>query len=125
MNRVSTANQSGCPAPRREQAFRHRLAAWPGGVTAQVPIATATAASAACDGPAGPAWLPAGQPGPRRRLALLLGAWPPAVLAADPPGSEAAGPSATGLPWHAPAPCPPPAGSFRIRTTATPGGDIQ
>jgi hypothetical protein len=57
------------PGPRREQAFRRHLAAQPAGVTARVPVATATPASAAGDGPAGAAWLPAGHSGPRRRLA--------------------------------------------------------
>ena len=50
-------------SPRREAAFRQRLGRPP------VPVATASAARPAQ--PAGAVWLPAGSPGPRRRLAAL------------------------------------------------------
>lgn len=47
------------------------------------------------------AWLPAGGPGPRLRLAQLA---PPGTTA--PAAAEPAAP-AGGLPWHAPGPVPP------------------
>jgi Replication-relaxation len=94
------------PGPARETALRALLAALPAALTALVPVATATPASAATrpGGPAGPAWLPAGEAGPRRRLACLPGAWP----AAAPPGSLPATPAA-GLAWRPPSlhPAPP------------------
>ena len=56
--------------PRREQQFRALLAA--SGPVPGVPVVTATPASArAAGGPAGAAWLPAGQPGPRLRPGQL------------------------------------------------------
>ena len=59
--------------PRREHQFRALLAA--AGPVPGVPVATATPASAqATGGPAGAAWLPAGQPGPRLRPGQLAAA---------------------------------------------------
>jgi hypothetical protein len=98
------------PTMRREAALRARLAGppphgTPGAASAaQVPIATAVAGISP-DGPAGAAWLPAGGPGPRLRLAQLA---PPGTAA--PPPAEPGGPPAApagGLPWHPPAPAPP------------------
>jgi hypothetical protein len=90
--------------PRREQQFRGLLAA--AGPVPGVPVATATPASAQAGGPAGQAWLPAAQPGPRLRLAGIAALLPGARPAAQPPAGDA------GLPWHPPAPCPPPAAGF-------------
>ena len=53
------------PTPSREAAARRALAATP--AAAAVPVATAWPAGS----PAAAVWLPAGQPGPRRRLAAL------------------------------------------------------
>ena len=87
--------------PHREQQLHALLAA--AGPVPGVPVATATPASAQAAGdPAGAAWLPAWQPGPRQRLAHLA----PARPATPPPGGD------TGLPWHPPVPHPPPAGTF-------------
>jgi hypothetical protein len=87
--------------PRREQHLRSLLAA--AGPVPGVPVATATPDSAqAAGGPAGAAWLPAWQPGPRRRLAHLT----PHQAPAQPPGGD------TGLPWHPPVPHPPPGEAF-------------
>ncbi len=87
----------------REQQFRALLAA--AGPVPCVPVVTATPASAqAADGPAGPAWLPAGQPGPRLRPGQL--AVPGAHPAGQPPDGD------TGLAWHPPVPHPPPAAGF-------------
>jgi Replication-relaxation len=83
--------------PRREQHLRALLTE--AGPVPGVPVATATPASAAAaGGPAGAAWLPAWQPGPRLRLARLT----PRQAPAQPPGAD------TGLPWHPPVPQPPP-----------------
>jgi hypothetical protein len=100
------------PTARREAALRARLAGPPPhgtpGPAADripgVPVAT-TAPDASPDGPAGAAWLPAGRPGPRLRLAALAppGAPPPAAA----PGQAPARAPAGGLPWHPPAPAPP------------------
>ena len=101
------------PGPRREAALHARLAGPPppgirGAATAAqipgVPVATA-APGTSPDGPAGAAWLPAGSPGPRRRLAQLA---PPGTAPA--PGGqpdEAPGAPPGGLPWQPPYPVPP------------------
>jgi hypothetical protein len=101
------------PGPRREAALHARLAGPPPHGTpnaasaAQIPgVPVATAAPGTSpDGPAGAAWLPAGSPGPRLRLAQLA---PPGIA---PPGSgpddgEPGGPPGS-LPWHPPDPAPP------------------
>jgi protein involved in plasmid replication-relaxation len=98
------------PTARREAALRARLAGppphgTPGASAAQVPgVPVATAApGTGADGPAGAAWLPAGRPGPRLRLAALA---PPGTAGpAAAPGETPALPG--GLPWHPPAPSPP------------------
>ena len=91
--------------PHREQQLRALLAA--AGPVPGVPVLTATPAAAqAADGPAGPAWLPAGQPGPRLRPGQLAAAVPGARPAAQPPAGD------TGLAWHPPVPHPPPAAGF-------------
>jgi Replication-relaxation len=109
------------PGPRREAALHARLPAGQAGDL--VPVFTATPATG---GPAGPAWLPAGQPGRRLYLARLAAtlrasasqtavplAWPPALAAAP-----------AGLPWHPPDPVPPPAPGNRLtrHDTRTPAG---
>jgi Replication-relaxation len=87
--------------PGRERHLHTLLTA--AGPVPGVPVATATPASAqAAGGPAGAAWLPAWQPGPRCRLARLA----PRQAPAQPPGGD------TGLPWHPPAPHPPPGEAF-------------
>jgi hypothetical protein len=100
-------------SPRREAELRARLAGPPpAGIhgaasAAQVPgVPVATAVEGLTPGgPAGAAWLPAGSPGPRVRLARL--ALPGTVTpAADEAGDPPAAP-ASGLPWHLPAPVPP------------------
>jgi hypothetical protein len=111
------------PSPRREAALHTRLAASAGtdAMIPTVPVATATPALAGMDGPAGAVWLPAGRAGARLRLAQLPAAWPaitPAtrLSAADgqpPAGPGDGGPPSTGLPWHTPAPLPPPAPRYR------------
>ena len=91
--------------PHREQQFRALLAA--AGPVPGVPVLTATPASAqAAGGPAGAAWLPAGQPGPRLRPGQLAAAVPGARPVAQPPAGD------TGLAWHPPVPHPPPAAGF-------------
>jgi hypothetical protein len=99
-------------SPRRETAFHARLAAADLG---GVPVATATPALTGGEGPAGPAWLPAGRRGPRYRLARLASAWPVTATAHPQDGTPtAAGPAASPeLPWHPPAPMPPPAPGYR------------
>ena len=88
------------PSPRREAALRARLAGPPphgirdAASAAQipgVPVATA-AAGPSPEGPAGAAWLPAGSPGPRLRLAQLA---PPgtAPAAGGPAGERPGGPA--------------------------------
>ena len=57
-------------------------------------------------GPAGAAWLPAWQSGPRLRPGQLAAAVPGARPAAQPPAGD------TGLAWHPPVPHPPPAAGF-------------
>ena len=103
------------PSPRREAALHARLAAeLRGGMIAAVPVATATPALAGDDGPAGAVWLPAGWGGSRLRLAQLPAAWPALSPATPPPAGNAdTAPASTGLPWHAPAPVPPPAPRYR------------
>jgi len=100
------------PSPRREAALHTLLAATRTGSITRVPVATAT--PALTSGPAGPAWLPAGQPGPRRRLAQLAAAWP-ATPTPDPgPGAQPGEPaSRLGLPWYPPTPTPPPSPGYR------------
>jgi len=96
------------PGPRREAALHARLAGPPPGIrdaasAAQIPgVPVATAARGASPGgPAGAAWLPAGSPGPRLRLAQLA---PPGTALADgSPAGEAPG----GLAWQPPEPVPP------------------
>jgi hypothetical protein len=95
------------PTPPRGAALRDLLTRQPPGPAPALTVATATPQSAGNGGPAGPAWLPAGRPGPRLRLACLA-----------PPGPRGARPAAAGdglatapagLPWHPPAPaCPAP-----------------
>jgi len=94
------------PSPGREAALRARHAGppphgTPGASAAQipgVPVAT-TAPGTSHRGPAGAAWLPAGQPGPRLPLTALA---PPRT----PPPATGPG-QARALPWHPPAPAPP------------------
>jgi Replication-relaxation len=106
------------PAARREAALRALLATTAGrgpgpraaGAVPGVPVATTTPeAAAGGTGPAGAIWLPAGQPGPRLRLAQAGGttpAQPPATATGQQADDSAA--AGTGLPWHPPAPAPPP-----------------
>jgi hypothetical protein len=102
------------PSARREAALRALLGSTagrggPGPRTASaipgVPIATTTLqAATSAGGPAGPIWLPAGQPGPRVALAQAGGTIPAPVT------GEQAGdsvPPGTGLTWHPPVPAPP------------------
>jgi hypothetical protein len=105
------------PTARREAALRALLASTPGrgspgprtaGGVPGVPVATTTPEAAGGTGPAGAIWLPAGQPGPRLRLAQAGGTTPaplPAAVGQQADDSAAAG---TGLPWQPPAPAPPP-----------------
>jgi hypothetical protein len=101
------------PSPRREAALHARLAGPPPPGTrnaasaAQIPgVPVATAApGTSSQGPAGAAWLPAGRPGPRRRLAQLA---PPGTAPADSsPADETPGTPPGGLAWHPPYPAPP------------------
>ena len=107
------------PTARREAALRALLdstagrggpGARPAGGVPGVPVATTTPQAAASGGgPAGPIWLPAGQPGPRLALAQAGGttpAPPPATAAGEQAGDSI--PPGTGLPWHPPVPAPPP-----------------
>ena len=105
-------------SPSREAALHARLAGPPppgirdAASAAQipgVPVATATPGTSP-QGPAGAAWLPAGIPGPRLRLAQLA---PPGIAPDDggpadggPDGEEPGGPPGS-LPWHPPDPAPP------------------
>jgi hypothetical protein len=105
-------------SPSREAALHARLAGPPppgirdAASAAQipgVPVATATPDSGP-QGPAGDAWLPAGSPGPRLRLAQLA---PPSIAppgsgpdGSGPDGEEPGGPPG-GLAWHPPDPSPP------------------
>lgn len=106
------------PGPRRETALHARLATTPD--TATVPVATATPAHTGGEGPAGPAWLPAGQTRPRLRLAQLSTAWPQIALPAPhaPRAGGGPGDASTGLPWHPPDPAPPAAPSYRAGKTS-------
>ena len=113
-------------SPRREAALHARLASSGsgGGMVAAVPVATSTStpALAGDDGPAGAVWLPAGRAGARLRLAQIPAAWPAITTAAPPPaGAADAAPPATGLPWHPPAPAPPPAPRYREPGAGHPG----
>jgi hypothetical protein len=107
------------PTARREAALRALLGttaghggpgARPTGGVPGVPVATTTPEAAASDaGPAGPIWLPAGRPGSRLTLARAGGTTPtppPATAAGEQAGDSI--PPATGMPWHPPAPAPPP-----------------
>jgi Replication-relaxation len=107
------------PTARREAALRALLASTAGGgpslqpadAVPGVPVATTTPqAAAGGTGPADAIWLPAGQPGPRLRLTQTGGTRPaplPAtVTATRQPADDTAPPG--GLPWHPPAPAPPP-----------------
>jgi hypothetical protein len=105
-------------SPSREAALHARLAGPPppgirdaaaGAQIPGVPVATA-APDSSPQGPAGAAWLPAGSPGPRLRLAQLA---PPAIAppgsgpdGSGPDGEEPGGPPGS-LPWHPPDPAPP------------------
>ena len=117
------------PTARREAALRARLGGppphgTPGATAAQipgVPVAT-TAPDASNGGPAGAAWLPAGRPGPRLRLAALApsGAPPSAADPGQAPPRPAAAcpgiPRPLGRQPGAPSPaCPAPACSRRDR----------
>ncbi|HEY7146964.1 MAG TPA: replication-relaxation family protein [Streptosporangiaceae bacterium] len=102
------------PTARREAGLRALLAATapsgpaaqPSGTAPGVPVATTTPEAAASGaGPAGPAWLPGGQPGPRLRL-TAAGGTRPAPHPAPVAGRQAE--DTTGLPWHPPDPTPPP-----------------
>jgi hypothetical protein len=103
------------PTARREAALRGLLGSTagpgtrPGGGVPGVPVATTTPhAAASGGGPAGPIWLPAGQPGPRLALAQAGGTTPsppPATAGGEQAGDPA--PPGSGLPWHPPAPAPP------------------
>jgi len=96
------------PGPRRETALHALLARDPRPGADRVPVATATPVLAGEDGPEGPAWLPAGTPGPRRQLARLPAAWPATEsTTADPPSGGPAPADPPGLPWHPPDPAPP------------------
>src|SRR5208337_3006724 len=101
------------PGARREAALHARLAGPPPHGTrnaasaAQIPgVPVATAAPGTSpEGPAGPAWLPAGSPGPRRRLTQLT---PPGTAPAPGgPPDETPGAPPGGLAWHPPYPVPP------------------
>ena len=100
-------------SPAREAALHARLAGLPppgirdAASAAQIPgVPVATAApSTSSQGPAGAAWLPAGSPGPRLRLAQL--APPGAVPAGSGPDGEEPGRPPGSLPWHPPYPAPP------------------
>ena len=100
-------------SPSREAALHARLAGPPppgirdAASAAQIPgVPVATAAPGTSPGgPAGAAWLPAGSPGPRLRLAQLA---PPGTAPADGgPDGEAPGGPPGGLAWHPPDPAPP------------------
>jgi len=99
-------------SPGRETALHARLAGppppgIPGAASAAqipgVPVAT-TAPGTSPQGPAGAAWLRAGAPGPRLRLAQLA---PPGTAPAGCPGSEEPDSPPGALPWHPPSPAPP------------------
>jgi len=111
-------------SPRREAALHARLASSGsgGGMIGAVPVATATPALTGDDGPAGAVWLPASWAGSRLRLAQIPAAWPAITTAPPPPaGAADAAPPATGLPWHPPAPVPPPAPRYRAPADGQPG----
>jgi hypothetical protein len=106
------------PTARREAALRALLASTagggpglrPAGAIPGVPVATTTPqAAAGGTGPAGAIWLPARQPGPRLRL-TQIGATLPVPLPATALGQQDddTAPPGSGLPWHPPAPAPPP-----------------
>jgi hypothetical protein len=105
------------PAARREAGLRALLASTAGrgtgprtaGAVPGVPVATTTPeAAAGGTGPAGAIWLPAGQPGPRLRLTHASGTTPAQLPAAAGQQGEDGAAAGTGLPWHPPAPAPPP-----------------
>jgi hypothetical protein len=98
------------PSPSREAALHARLAGppppgTPDAATASqipgVPVAT-TAPRTSPDSPAGAAWLPAGNPGPRRRLAQLALPGTAPALSGEPDQAPGAPPG--GLAWHPPSP---------------------
>jgi hypothetical protein len=104
------------PTARREAALRALLASTaggpglrPAGAIPGVPVATTTPqAAAGGTGPAGAIWLPAGQPGPRLRLTQTGGTRPvPLPATATRQQDDDTAPPG-GLPWHPPAPAPPP-----------------
>jgi Replication-relaxation len=100
-------------SPRREAALHARLSGPPPPGTrdaasaAQIPgVPVATAAPGTSpEGPAGAAWLPAGSPGPRRRLAQLAPPGTGPALSGEPDEPPGAPPG--GLAWHPPSPVPP------------------
>jgi Replication-relaxation len=101
------------PSARREAALHARLAGPPphgtrdaatAGQIPGVPVATAAPGTSPGD-PAGPAWLPAGSPGPRRRLAQLAPPGTAPAHATDPDETPCTPPGA--LAWHPPSPAPP------------------
>lgn len=113
------------PGPRRETALHARLAttAIGGGL---VPVFTASPGPGFPASPAGQVWLPAGQSGPRLRLAWLgtarqapEGAVPRPAPPSWLPGT---GPPAAGLAWPAPDPVPPPAPGNRPACHSSPAG---
>jgi len=104
------------PTARREAGLRALLASTAGrgpgvlaaGAVPGVPVATTTPEAAAHGtGPAAAIWLPAGQPGPRQRL-TQAGGTTPAPLPATGQQADDSAAAGTGLPWHPPAPAPPP-----------------
>ena len=104
------------PTARREAGLRALLASTAGcgpgprtaGEVPGVPVATTTPQAAAGGaGPAGAIWLPAGQPGPRLRLAQAGGTTPARLPATGQQADDSAA-AGTSLPWHPPAPAPPP-----------------
>jgi Replication-relaxation len=106
------------PTARREAALRALLASTvgdgpglrPAGAIPGVPVATTTPQAAADGtGPAGAIWLPAGQPGPRLRLTQIGATLPiPLPVTAVGQQDDDTAPPGSGLPWHPPAPAPPP-----------------
>jgi Replication-relaxation len=96
------------PTARREAALRARLAGPPPHGTrdaasaAQIPGVPVATSTPSTEGPAGPAWLPAGTAGPRLRLAQLTAPGTPSPA----PGPQPAAPPG-GLAWYPPDPAPP------------------
>jgi hypothetical protein len=101
------------PSPRREAALHARLAGPPppgtrdAATAAQIPgVPVATAAPGTSpEGPAEAAWLPAGIPGPRRRLAQFAPPGTAPALSGEPDQTPGIPPG--GLAWYPPSPVPP------------------